>query len=234
VMPPPGDPILNFAVTAASQIRITGWHKTDRLADSVNFRLLNLGAGEFFGVHRWMGEVVSGGGGGLLLKGERGGHRFVAAGFNPFPYLGRRNLPMSVLTLNILSYLAGLGANSAGYRTGQPWMVPAGVERVVLPSGAKVAAKPGALFTQVSRQGIYELLGPGGERTPRAVNLADLTESDLENVPPLRIEAASEATPAEAFVEKAPLNAYVLAAIIAIAALEAMVVYRRRRHPLEA
>ena len=60
--------------------------------------------------HPWMSQVVSGDGGALLLKGERGAHRFVATGFNPFPYLGKRNLPMSVLTLNAISYLAGLGA----------------------------------------------------------------------------------------------------------------------------
>ena len=49
-----------------------------------------------------MSQVVSGDGGALLLKGERAGHRFVATGFNPFPYLGKRNLPMSVLTLNAI------------------------------------------------------------------------------------------------------------------------------------
>jgi hypothetical protein len=36
------------------------------------------------------------------------------------------------------------------------------------------------------------------------------------------------------FTEKAPLSAWVLIAILALGALEAMVVYRRRRRPLEA
>ncbi|HEY6417866.1 MAG TPA: VWA domain-containing protein [Candidatus Binataceae bacterium] len=234
VMPPAGDPVLDFHTTATSQVQIAGWHKTDSLTDSVNFRLLNLRSGEYFAGHPWMAEVVSGDGGGLLLKGERGGHRIVAAGFNPFPYLGRRNLPMSVLTLNVLSYLAGLGANSAGYRTGQPWLIPAGVEQVVLPSGRKISAKPGTLFTEVSQQGVYELIGAGTERTPRAVNLADLTESDLENVPPLHVEVGGGTPSAEVFTEKSSFSGYLLAAIIALAALEAMLVYRRRRQPLGA
>jgi hypothetical protein len=229
VMPPPGDPVFGLTVTPASKVEIAGWRTTDTLTDSVNFRLLSLRAGEYFGTHPWMSQVVGGDGGALLLKGERGAHRFVATGFNPFPYLGKRNLPMSVLTLNAISYLAGLGSSSSGYRTGQPWLVPAGVERVILPSGKKKAAQPGTLFTQVSEQGVYELVGPGGAQTPRAVNLADLTESDLSSSPLLKVEAANSGSRAEPVMEKSSLSEYLLFAIILLAALEAFIVYRRRR-----
>ena len=229
VMPPPGDPVFGLTVTPASKVQIAGWRTTDTLTDSVNFRLLNLRGGEYFGTHPWMSEVVGGDGGAILLKGERGAHRFVATGFNPFPYLGRGNLPMSVLTLNAISYLAGLGASSSGYRTGQPWLVPAGVERVILPSGSAVAAHPGTLFTAVSEQGVYELVGPGGAKTPRAVNLADLTESDLSSSTPLKVEAANSGSAAAPLMEKSSLSDYILAAIIALTALEALIVYRRRR-----
>jgi len=229
VMPPPGDPVFGLTVTPASKVEIAGWRTTDTLTDSVNFRLLNLRGGEYFGTHPWMSEVVGGDGGAILLKGERGAHRFVATGFNPFPYLGRGNLPMSVLTLNAISYLAGLGASSSGYRTGQLWLVPAGVERVILPSGSAVAAHPGTLFTAVSEQGVYELIGPGGAKTPRAVNLADLTESDLSSSAPLKVEAANSGSTAAPIMEKSSLSDYILAAIIALTALEALIVYRRRR-----
>jgi hypothetical protein len=229
VMPPPGDPIFGLSVTPTAKVEIAGWRPTDALTDSVNFRLLSLRGGEYFGAHPWMSQVVGGNGGALLLRGERGGHRFVATGFNPFPYLGRRNLPMSVLTLNAISYLAGLGASSAGYRTGQPWLAPAGVERVILPSGKQKTARPGTLFTDVSEQGVYELVGPGAARTPRAVNLADLTESDLSSAPLLKVEAANSGSAAEPVMEKSSLSDYLLAAIIALTALEALIVYRRRR-----
>ncbi len=232
VMPPPGDPVFGFNVNPVSPVQITDWSTSDPLTDSVNFRLLNVRAGELFGVHPWMAPVVYGTGGGLLLRGGREGHRFAAAGFNPFPYLGKRNLPMSVLTLNILGYLAGVGANSAGYHTGQPWLVPAGVGAVVLPSGKEVPAKPGTLFTDVSAQGVYQLAGPGAVKTPRAVNLADFSVSDLENVPPLRIETARAAP--RPLNERTALGAYIFALIVALLALEALVLYRRRRAPLEA
>jgi hypothetical protein len=228
VMPPPGDPVFGLTVTPTAKVQIAGWRTTDTLTDSVNFRLLSLRGGEYFGTHPWMSQVVGGDGGAIVLKGERGAHRFVATGFNPFPYLGRRNLPMSVLTLNAISYLAGLGASS-GYRTGQPWLAPAGVERVILPSGSAVAAHPGTLFTAVSEQGVYELVGPGGAKTPRAVNLADLTESDLSSSPPLKVEAANSGSAAAPVMGKSSLSDYLLAAIIALTALEALIVYRRRR-----
>ena len=136
---------------------------------------------------------------------------------------------MSVLTLNAISYLAGLGGSSSGYHTGQPWLAPAGVDRVTLPSGKKKTAHPGTLFTDVSEQGVYELLGPGDAQTPRAVNLADLTESDLSSSPLLKVEAANSGSAAEPVMQKSSLSDYLLLAIIGLTALEALIVYRRRR-----
>ena len=112
--------------------------------------------------------------------------------------------------------------------------MPAGVQSVVIPSGKKIAAQPGTLFTEVSEQGVYELVGPGGAKIPRAVNLADLTESDLSNSPALKVEAVGAASAVEPVTEKSSLSGYILAAIILLTALEALVVYRRRRRVAEA
>ena len=234
VMPPHTDPVFGFKVTPTAPVEITRWSKFNPLTDSVNFRLLDIREGEVFGSHPWMASTVDGQGGGLLLHGEREGHRFVATGFNPFPYLGRGNLPMSILTLNLLGYLAGVGANSGGFHTGEPWLVPAGVNAVVIPSGRKIPAQPGTLFTNVAAQGIYRLLGEGNAASLRAVNLADLTVSDFVHVSPLKIETSAAPVGVEPFNEKSSLSAYVLAAILALLALEALAIYRRRRTPLEA
>jgi aerotolerance regulator-like protein len=231
VMPPPGDPVFDFAVAPTARLALTAWPATDALTDGVNFRLLNLRSGEYLAQHPWMSAVVSGADGGLMIAGDRQGHRFVATGFNPFPYLGRQNLPMSILTLNMLSYLAGFGAQSAGFRTGERWLLPAGVTGVVTPSGRKESVQSGSFFTSVISQGIYMLVGSGGKQTPRAVNLADLSASDLENAPPIKLEATGDS--AQAPNVRTPLAPYALAAIIALIMLEAMLVYRRRA-PAEA
>jgi len=234
VMPPAGDPVFNFTIRPAASIQIASWQRPDPLTDEVNFRLLELNRGEFFDLHPWMESIVSGNGGGLLLAGVRQGHRYVATGFNPFPYLGKQNLPMSVLTLNMLSYLAGLGADSVGYHTGEPWLVPAGVEKIILPSGLSVAVKPGTLFTGATQQGIYQLVDAAGQRRPRATMLGDLAESDLDLNTPITIQAPAETSGPATFTANIPLTAYVIAAMLALAAMEALVAYRRRRRALGA
>jgi len=66
----------------------------------------------------------------------------------------------------------------------------------------------------------------------RAVNLANLTASDLTNVPPIGITTATaSAIPASSIV-RAPLAAYFLAAIMALIVIESLLVYRRR-HVIE-
>jgi hypothetical protein len=229
VMPPLGDPVFNFNGQSAASVGVAGWPTTDPLTDGVNFRLLNFRSGEYFGQHPWMQAVVTGNRGGLMLTGSRQGHRFVSTGFNPFPYLGRQNLPMSILTLNMLGYLAGFGAQASGYRTGDPWLVPAGVNAIVLPSGRKEPVAAGTLFTPVNAQGVYQLMGAHGQKSVRAVNLADLTVSDLTNIPPISIPGAAAAAISASSIVRAPLAAYILAAIIALIAIESLLVYRRRR-----
>ena len=235
VMPPAGDPVFGFDSASVAPVQITRWSPIDPLTDAVNFRLLNIREGEVFGTHPWMESVVDGAGGSLLLRGERQGHRFVATGFNPFPYLGKRNLPMSIVTLNVLGYLAGVGANSGGFRTGAAVAGSRRSSRGRAAVGKRRAPRNPARFSaDVGAQGIYKLIGPGNAETLRAVNLADLTISDFENVPPLKIEAAKAAARPDTLNEKSPLTAYILAAILALLALEAMLLYRRRRLPLEA
>jgi Aerotolerance regulator N-terminal len=229
VMPPPGDPVFNFSAQPAPRVEVAGWPTTDPLTDEVNFRLLNFRSGEYLGEHPWMQAVVTGNGGGLMLSGSRQGHRFVATGFNPFPYLGRDNLPMSILTLNMLGSLNGFGAQAGGYRSGEPWIVPAGVTAIVLPSGRREAVQAGTLFSSVNSQGVYRLLGAGGQKSLRAVNLASLTASDLTNTPQISVPAAAASAMPASSIVRAPLASDILAAIIALIVIESLLVYRRRR-----
>jgi hypothetical protein len=233
VMPPPNDPIFGFQVEPAAQIEITGWPATDPLTEGVNFRLLNIRSGEYLAEHPWMQPIVSGADGGLVLAGTRQGHRFAATGFNPFPYLGRENLPMSILSLNLMSFLAGLGAQTSGYHTGEPWIVPGGVKSIVLPSGRRQAVEPGSLFTETAAQGVYTLSGPAGTQSLRAVNLADLGASDLQNVVPIKLDAAAGQGATGAAMVRTPLAPYILAATILLITIEAILVYRSPRPALE-
>jgi hypothetical protein len=233
VMPPPGDPVFQFSVASAPQAVVTGWPPIDPLTDGVNFRLLNMRAGEYLKQHPWLQTTVSGSGGGLILSGQREGHRIVATGFNPFPYLGKRNLPMSILTLNMLGYLSGFGAHAGGFHTGEPWTIPAGISSVTLPSGRNLPVTAGTLFNETGTQGIYYLNG-ARTRTARAVNLDDLVTSDLATIAPITIAAASSNTAASSATVHAPLTPYILAMILFLIVFESILVYRRRRPALQA
>ncbi|HEX4210115.1 MAG TPA: hypothetical protein VHY56_06980, partial [Candidatus Binataceae bacterium] len=172
--------------------------------------------------------TISGSGGGLVLNGQRDGHRMVVTGFNPFPYLGKRNLPMSVLTLNMLGYLAGFGARTGWFHTGEPWTIPAGVTSVTLPSGRQVAVEPSTLFTSTDAQGIYHL-NSAHLRSARAVNLDDLTTSDLETIAPITVSGGTAGNAPSPATVHAPLTPYILAVILFLIVLESILVYRRRR-----
>ena len=165
------------------------------------------------------------------MRGHRQGHRIVATGFNPFPYLGNRNLPMSILTLNMLGYLAGFGAQTGGFHTGEPWTVPAGVTGYRhCPRGARNCHSRGTLFTATDTQGVLLFESRrNGQKAARAVNLDDLTTSDLADRPPITIATgATSAVPTSAIVH-APLAAYILASILSLIVFESFLVYRRRR-----
>jgi hypothetical protein len=216
-------------VVPGATTQITDWRSPDPLTDGVNFRLLSLRQPESFAVHPWMPSVVNSNLGSVVMQGNHLGHRSVVVGFNPFPWMGRRNLPMSVLTLNILGYLSGFGSEDAGYRTGEPWIVPAGVAEIITPGGAKVHVEPGTPFTGGTEQGIYQLIGPGSQKRLRAVNLADLNKSNLENPATIKIDIPSGAGPPPDFSERQSFTPYLLAAILILAACEALFTYRRRR-----
>ena len=229
VMPPGGDDVFGLRVVPGATTQITDWRSPDPLTDGVNFRLLSLRQPESFAVHPWMPSVVNSNLGSVVMQGNHLGHRYVVVGFNPFPWMGRRNLPMSVLTLNILGYLSGFGSEDAGYRTGEPWIVPAGVGEIITPAGVRVHVEAGTPFTGGTEQGIYQLIGPGSQKRLRAVNLANLNQSNLENPATIKIDIPTGAGSKPDFSERQSFTPYLLAAILVLAACEALFTYRRRR-----
>jgi len=90
VMPPPAIRFLDWTVTPTSKVencRMAHDRHAHRLGE---FPAAESARRRIFRDASVDEPVVGGDGGALLLKGERGAHRFVATGFNPFPYLGKR------------------------------------------------------------------------------------------------------------------------------------------------
>jgi hypothetical protein len=116
----------------------------------------------------------------LVFATERQGIRYLTLGFDPFPYLGRENLPMSVLTLNIVDwFFQNTGVGSRG--TGEALVFSAARQGdlIVSPRGDKIPLKSTATsFPETFYQGVYQL-NRGRDKELFAVNLQDVNESDL-------------------------------------------------------
>ena len=85
----------------------------------------------------------------LVFAHERQGVRYLALGFDPLPYLGRDNLPMSIFTLNLLDwFFESSGGKSQA--TGEP--IPLGTSRsddvIVTPRAQKIPLSRAELFLQ--------------------------------------------------------------------------------------
>ncbi len=126
--------------------------------------------------------------GGLVFAAERYGVRYLVLGFDPFPYLGKENLPISIFTLNFLDWFIG-ESGAEGNGTGEPISVrtsePGAV--MVTPKGEQQPLRPGSnSFANTFFQGIYQL-SHGKAKELFAVNFYDTAESNLRERAPITL-----------------------------------------------
>jgi hypothetical protein len=125
----------------------------------------------------------------ILVSGARGGHRFVALGFDPrrSDFVLRPAWPLFVLN-TIDSFGETDASYLSSYRTGEVWRVPvpdgARSAELVEPGGARrpVPVQDGRAVTFGNQAGVYKLTtGTGAERVVSefAANLSDLEESHI-------------------------------------------------------
>lgn len=211
VLPPAENPLVRIA-TEASRGTVTGWREPHPLTRYVNFALfrpaytrpLKAGPG---------GEaVIEGSDGALAIASERKNFRTLALGFDPLPFLGRQNLPMSIFTLNALDWLSAAQARAPV--TGAPLDARIGAgETLFAPNGAKL--DPAANPVMVT-QGIYRVEGRGTRYL--AVNFDDPGESDLRAPTPIHLRGDPGMAEERSFA--ALLWPYFLIAAMALLLLE--------------
>ena len=125
----------------------------------------------------------------ILVSGARGGHRFVALGFDPrrSDFVLRPAWPLFVLN-TIDSFGETDASYLSSYRTGEVWRVPvpdgARSAELVEPGGVRrpVPVQDGRAITFGNQAGVYKLTtGTGAERVVSefAANLSDLEESHI-------------------------------------------------------
>jgi hypothetical protein len=192
ILPPESSPLVQLG-TPTTSVNVSGWREPHVLTRYINFSLFRPPYARPL-TPQTAGEVVIEiTNGALVIAHERQGVRYLTLGFDPLPYLGRGNLPMSIFTLNFLDWFFQ-GAGAAGQATGEP--IPLGTTQpgdlVVTPSGQKIALTAGRnSFAETHQQGIYQLIsrGRGGQLFAR--NLRDAHESDLRSPATIELKDAS-------------------------------------------
>ena len=181
-LPPDDNPLFPLG-QSAQQPALTHWTHGHPLTSYVTFPLLTPAYAQALHPSRWNTPIIESTVGPLLLAGERAGRRYVVTGFDLLPYLGRRNLPASILTLNILGWLADEASQSVPYKTGaalSPQSHLAGTadlpRHVRFPQSTHF--QPVEQVLSLDRQGVYTFRENGRERLV-AVNLLSPEETDL-------------------------------------------------------
>jgi hypothetical protein len=174
----------------------------------------------------------------ILVSGSRGGHSFLALGFDPrsSDFVLRVAWPLFVLNA-IDSFGDSDTSYLSSYRTGEVWRLPvpdgARSAELVDPTGAKteLPVQAGRAVYFGDRAGVYQLAtGTGADRTVTrfAANLADLKESSI--LPQTKLALGKrEAKPPEGFVAgvRDEVWMYLLAAVLAVSVLEWITYHRR-------
>jgi hypothetical protein len=174
----------------------------------------------------------------ILVSGARGGHRFVALGFDPrrSDFVLRPAWPLFVLN-SIDSFGETDASYLSSYRTGEVWRVPvpdgARSAELTEPGGTRrpVPVQHGRAVTFGNQAGVYKLsTGTGSERVVSefAANLSDLEESHIAPRDKLLVSGrkAERAEPGSGGVRR-ELWALLLGAVLLISIVEWLTYHRR-------
>jgi Ca-activated chloride channel homolog len=193
VLPPDNNPFTGLEAPVSQPV-VSSWRDPHPLTRYVNFALFRPAFSRPLKPQVSGDAIIESSSGPLAFATERRGVRQLVLGFDPFPYLGRENLPISVFTLNLLDWFFQ-GSGAEGRVTGQPLTFAAAQQGnfLLTPRGDKVPLKPGSNgFVATFFQGIYQI-DRGASKELYAVNLDNRNESDLREPTPIELRDVSSA-----------------------------------------
>jgi aerotolerance regulator-like protein len=191
ILPPESSSLVDLGPPTAN-VQVSSWREAHGLTRYVNFSLFRPTYSRPLKPQTAGQVIIESPDGALAFAVEQRGIRYLTLGFDPLPYLGRENLPMSVFTLNVLDwFLESGGARSQA--TGEPIPLSSidSGDSLTTPAGETVTLKRGSVyFSATFHQGVYRRLhGSASEYFAR--NLDDLGESDLRTSAPVRLRGHS-------------------------------------------
>jgi hypothetical protein len=217
VLPPKENPLVEIGAPSTRPM-ISGWREPHPLTRYINFALFRPAYTRPLKTGTFGDAIIQGPDGALAVALEQQNFRYLALGFDPFPFLGQQNLPVSIFTLNMLDWFHQARAGNTG-TTGEPLAVKFRAGEIVqAPDGEKIAPeKNSGLVARTYVQGIYRATGGETEKF-FAVNFSDERESDLRKAPAIQLRGQPGAAIGHAFY--ASLWPYLLLAALALLLLE--------------
>ena len=193
ILPPASSPLVDLGAPVTN-VQVSGWREAHALTRYVNFSLFRPSYARALRPQAAGQVILESPNGALAFAVEQRGTRYLTLGFDPLPYLGRENLPMSIFTLNFLDWFFESGS-ARSQATGQP--IPLNSigtgDALTTPTGARVSLKAGeGYFAATFHQGIYRR-SRGGESELFARNFDDLGESDLRAPAPIELRGQNAA-----------------------------------------
>jgi len=189
ILPPAISSLVELAAPLSNVI-VSNWREPHGLTRYINFSLFRPTYARALKPQTAGEIIIDSSNGPLAFAVERQGIRFLTLGFDPLPYLGRENLPMSIFTLNFLDWF--LASTVGSQATGEPIALGAigPGDLITTPKGEKLSLKSGYnYFSGTFHQGIYER-SRGHERELMARNLRDINESDLRAAAPIELRGS--------------------------------------------
>jgi hypothetical protein len=184
-LPPDNNPVVKLG-TPVARAAASGWRESHPLNRYLNFALFRPAYARPLNPQIAGETIIESRQGALAFATERQGKKHLILGFDPFPYLGRENLPMSIFTLNFLDWFISAGG-AKGQATGEPFVFGAAQQELSLTNakGEKHVIKTGSSsFANTFYQGIYQL-NRSGQRQLFAINYQAASESDLRERKPV-------------------------------------------------
>lgn len=178
ILPPKGNPLVTQGKVLNMPV-ISAWKEPHPLTRYVNFNLLRPSYARSINAPPQAEMIIESPEGALAVAMERNGFRYVVLGFDPFPYGALTDLPMSVFTLNLLSWFSE-GGGHTGLDTGEPLSLTGQDGRwLITPKGRRIPISGGtSTFSRTYFQGLYHVNGNAGKKLI-AVNFNHKGESDL-------------------------------------------------------
>jgi hypothetical protein len=191
ILPPNTNPLVELG-NPISRTAISGWREPHTLTRYVNFALFRPSYARVLRSRAPGTVVLESPDGPLAIAAEQDGTRYLALGFDPFPYLGRENLPVSIFTLNFLDWFfeggRAMSANTGDSLHFGPIQLG---DQLSTPKGQAIRLNPGSkAVPETLYQGIYHF-NRGGGKQYLAVNLQPSSESDLRDPTPIELAGAS-------------------------------------------